>query len=194
MKTRMMLLAMALVLSACGENKDAAGEVESAARSPSGPSESWPLVWQLAEGSCQNTEIRVLLQFNQGLVGWADPEACELSAGAWQSWGRDAVMPLHLTWVVPLVTPGHAERHGAVGWSREQKIAFINDMDNLIILDPVSTRERADLGPHLWVPLERFWCEYANRWERVKQRYQLAIPEPEGEAIAHMQTRCPAGD
>ncbi len=124
------------------------------------------------------------------LITWADPEACEVASGSWQSWGREAVLPLHLTWVVPLVTPGHAEQHGAADWSREQKIAFINDRDNLIILDPASTMERADYSPVFWTPLERFWCEYATRWQRVKQRYQLTVEDDESKALARMLEEC----
>ena len=149
------------------------------------------LITTIEQGNSDRVpSLGVLIKNAANLITWADPEACEIAAGAWQSWGRDAVLPLHLIWVVPLVTPGHAEQHGAENWSREQKIAFLNDQDNLIILDPVSTAERADYSPEFWTPLERFWCEYATRWQRVKQRYQLTIGEAEGKALAHMLEQC----
>lgn len=151
----------------------------------------WPLVWRYVEGSCQNTETRVLVEHAANLITWADPEACELAAGAWQSWGRDAVLPLHMIWVVPLVTPGHAQAHGAAGWSQQQQIDFINDRDNLIILDRVSAGERGDLSPVGWTPLPRFWCDYATRWQRVKARYALRTGEEEGKALARMLESCP---
>lgn len=157
-----------------------------------GPTTVWPVEWRYSDGSCQDTRTRVLVENTVDLVTWADPEACELASGGWQSWGRDMVMPLHLAWVVPIISPGHAEKHGAVNWSREQKVAFLNDRDNLIILDPVSTQERADFGPDKWVPLEAYWCEYAQRWQRVKERYGLSVEEAERAALAHMLGTCAA--
>lgn len=186
---RIVLVALLVMLAGCGETPAPVAQQEAAKLQPD---EAWPLVWLMEEGSCQNTETRVLVENAVNLITWADPEACELANGAWQSWGRDVQLPLNLTWVVPLVTPAHAEQHGAKGWTREQKIAFINDRDNLIILDTVSAKERADLSPVSWVPLERFWCEYASRWQRVKQRYGLSIEEEEGKALARMLQECPA--
>lgn len=187
-KVRVTLIALLLVLASCGEDSTSlAAQAEKASQ----PEESWPLIWLVEEGSCQNTETRVLVENATNLITWADPEACELAKGSWQSWGRDVQLPLNLTWVVPLVTPAHALQHGAKGWSKEQKIAFTNDHDNLIILDTVSAKERADLSPVSWVPLERFWCEYATRWHRVKERYGLSVEEEEAKALAHMLQKCP---
>ena len=189
MKTmRIVLGALLGMLAGCGDTPAPLAEQAVAKLQPD---ESWPLVWLVEEGSCQNTETRVLVENVVNLITWADPQACELANGAWQSWGRDVQLPLNLTWVVPLITPVHAEQHGAKGWSREQKIAVVNDRDNLIILDTVSARERADLSPVLWVPLERFWCEYATRWQRVKERYALGMDEQERQALARMLESCP---
>ncbi|MEE4252086.1 MAG: hypothetical protein V2I38_15975 [Alcanivoracaceae bacterium] len=184
---RIALIAVLGVLVGCGEGAapDAGMTDEDAPAE-----EGWPLVWLVEEGSCQNTETRVLVENAANLITWADPEACELADGAWQSWGRDVQLPLNLTWVVPLVTPAHALQHGATGWTDEQKIAFINDRDNLIILDTISAKERADLSPVSWVPLQRYWCEYATRWHRVKERYGLTVAEEEGKALARMLQEC----
>jgi hypothetical protein len=92
------------------------------------------------------------------------------------------------------VTPIHALEHGADDWSEEEKVAFINDHDNLIILDPISARERANLGPDQWVPLERFWCQYANRWQLVKQRYELTSGSDELGALQYMLKQCPEAE
>ncbi|MCC1497616.1 hypothetical protein [Alcanivorax sp. 1008] len=186
-KLRVALIALLLMLASCGEY---AAPSAAQADEASQQQESWPLVWLVEEGSCQDTETRVLVENAANLITWADPEACQLAGGAWQSWGRDVQLPLSLTWVVPLVTPAHAVQHGAKGWSDEQKIAFTNDHDNLIILDTISAKERGDLSPVSWVPLERFWCQYATRWQRVKQRYGLTVEEEEAKALARMLEQC----
>lgn len=180
------LFAILLAASGSGQaaNKQSVNDSELA-------DNDWPLVWRYTDGSCQNTETRVLIDNAANLITWADPEACEIAGGVWQSWGVDAVLPLHMTLVVPLVTPGHAQAHGATDWTRKQQIDFINDRDNLIILDPVSVKQRGDLSPVAWTPLPRFWCEYATRWQRVKARYGLRVESEEGKALAKMLESCP---
>jgi hypothetical protein len=185
---RAIAVTIALMLAGCDD--EPAGSPASGGAAP----EPWPMEWSYQEGSCQHTETRVLVANAANLITWADPEACEVAAGSWQSWGRDVQLPLHLIWVVPLVTPTHAEMHGAADWSRDQKQAFINDKDNLIILDRVSASERGDLNPEAWTPLPRYWCEYARRWQRVKQRYQLHSGEEEQKALAKMLASCPAAE
>jgi|GEM_PF-605384 len=187
-RTGFIAVALLLVLVGCDD-----ASVPVAQQQPTEPpAQTWPLEWLVEEGSCQNTETKILLANAINLITWADPEGCELAAGTWQGWGSDMQLPLNLTLVVPLVTPLHALEHGADDWSEEEKIAFINDHDNLIILDPVSAQERANLGPALWVPLQRYWCQYASRWQQVKQRYQLTSDSDELGALQYMLEQCPA--
>lgn len=172
-----LLLVLPVLLAACSRPAEKA---------------DWPLVWTYADGSCQNTHTRALVKMRVNLIQWADPMSCTLAGGTWQSWGRDLQLGIGQAMVVPLVTPDNAVRSGAKGWSREQQIAFINDMDNLIILDPVSVEERMDAGPELWLPIPRFRCEYGQRWQQVKQRYRLSMTRDEKKAVAALLAACPA--
>jgi hypothetical protein len=174
-------LFLVLWLAACGQSQQASTQKA-----------DWPLVWLYPDGSCQNTRTQVLVERRANLIQWADPMSCTLAGGAWQSWGRDVRVGLSQAMVVPLVTPQNAVESGAKNWSREQQIAFINDKQNLIILDPVSVAERKSLGPDKWLPIERFRCDYGKRWQAVKARYQLKMTSDEKQAVAALVKSCPA--
>lgn len=154
--------------------------------------QKWPVVWLDKDHDCQETRTEVLIKEHKGLLQWADPMACHIAQGEWASWGRDVDVNAQSVWVVPLVTPANAVKHGAADWSRKKKIQFINDEENLIILDPTSAVERRGYGPEKWVPLKKYWCQYATRWEDVKHRYGLTIGKDEQAALNRMKQSCPA--
>jgi len=178
---RLILLVMFFSILGCGKEP----EPEQVAAI-----EEWPKEWIYEDGSCQNTETRLLVAEAADFIQWADPEACTIAHGAWQSWGRDAVLPYSVIWVVPLVTSVQAQLSGAMDWTRDQQLAFLNDPDNLIILDTVSAKERGDHGPEQWRPVYRFWCEYATRWQRVKDHYGLQLSVEEQASLAEMRQTC----
>jgi hypothetical protein len=153
----------------------------------------WPIVWLYPDGSCQNTRTRFLVAHRANLIQWADPMSCTLASGTWQSWGRSLQVGLGQAMVVPLVTPQDAVESGAKDWTRKQQIAFINDMDNLIILDPVSLAERKNDGPDKWIPIPQFRCEYGRHWKLVKERYHLSMTKAEEGAVAALIAMCPKG-
>lgn len=149
-------------------------------------SDAWPLAWQDVDGDCQDTETEVLISQIAGLIQWASPDACAISAGQWKSWASNQSVPLSSVLVVALVVPANAQASGAEGWDIEKKLSFMNDEENLIILDVASAKVRANYGPDRWVPHKKYWCEYATRWRNVKQRYGLTLSEEEAGATAHM--------
>lgn len=153
---------------------------------------SWPLGWIDADGDCQDTEVEVLVRDAAGLLQWGDPEACTIAAGTWRSLAFDLALPIENILVIPLVMPGNAELAGAKSWDRARKRAFLNDLDNLIILDVSAAQKRADKGPADWQPHEKYRCLYATRWQQVKQRYALTTDEREQQALDKMLASCPA--
>ena len=150
----------------------------------------WPIGWLDADHDCQNTEVEVLLRDTVGLLQWGDPDACTIVSGQWVSLATGKVLPRESVLVIPLVMPGNAEDSGAAHWSKKRKRAFLNDMDNLIILDRFSARERADKGPEAWQPVADLQCQYANRWQQVKKHYKLKISEEEQHALTRMLGTC----
>ncbi len=87
--------------------------------------------------------------------------------------------------------PAHAHRTGGAHWSREQKIQFANDLDNLIAIDDRTNQEKGDKGPVRWKPLqESYWCEYARRWWLVKRSYGLEVSERERRSLGVLGNGC----
>lgn len=154
--------------------------------------EQWPLVWLDEDNDCQHTDVEVLITHAINLLSWADPEACTLSDGSWLSWATGRQLNLSGIWVVPVVTPTNAVNSGAGEWTREQQIAFINDQDNLIPMDPFAASKRGFAGPEEWLPEARFRCEYAQRWTVVKSRYGLTFTDAERDALRALLATCQA--
>ena len=155
---------------------------------------NWPTGWLDADGDCQDTETEVLLQQPHGLIQWGDPEACTIASGNWKSWAYDREVPLGSVLVVPLIMPANADASGAGSWSQEKKKAFLNDFDNLIVLDVVSAPQRGNAGPQSWRPAPAYWCDYATRWQKVKQRYGLSMSKEEKAALLEMKQKgCTSG-
>ena len=75
--------------------------------------------------------------------------------------------------------------------SREQKIIFANDPDNLIAVDDRTNQEKSDKGPVRWKPpVKSYWCEYAKKWQWVKSKYGLALSVREQQALSVMKDTC----
>ena len=75
-----------------------------------------------------------------------------------------------------IVSLAHAHRHGADNWTKAQRRIFANDFENLLVVDDATNRAKSDKAPHEWLPPQKnYWCEYGQRWERVKNKYGLHI-------------------
>lgn len=146
----------------------------------------WPLAWLDTDGDCQNTETETLIAHTSGLIQWASPDACDIASGQWRSWASNQSVPMSSVLVVMVVVPKNAQESGAQDWSMEDKLVFMNDPENLIILDTASAKLRGSYGPDRWVPHQAYWCEYATRWRSVKERYGLSLSEEENGATTHM--------
>lgn len=154
---------------------------------------SWPIGWIDQDSDCQDTEVEVLVRDAAGLLQWGDPEACTIASGTWRTLAFDLALPMDSILVIPLVMPGNAEASGAKKWDKTRKREFLNDMDNLIILDVRAAQVRADLGPEAWQPHEKYRCLYATRWQQVKQHYKLKSNKAERAALETMLATCKAG-
>lgn len=156
------------------------------------PPGNWPFTWLDEDGDCQDTETEVLLRDTVNLIQWADVNACEVRSGTWISIGTGRPVIGALAWVVPVVTPREAVASGATHWSSERQLAFINDFENLVVMDPKSAAQRDFSGPEDWLPAQAFRCDYVERWRNVKRRYGLSMDEAEQKAVEKELAACAA--
>ena len=54
-----------------------------------------------------------------------------------------------------------------------------------------ANRSKGARGPEEWKPRdEDYWCQYAQDWTEIKERWDLTMTEPEGDAVVEMLQKC----
>jgi hypothetical protein len=109
------------------------------------------------------------------------PRGCKIKDGMWIDFYTGEKIKLNdhpqIDHVVPL---SYAHKVGAYKWSRDQKVAFYNDHDNLVITSRSMNLEKQDKNFVDWHPFSRdLTCKYANRWVLVKLKYGLGFSKEE---------------
>lgn len=83
---------------------------------------------------------------------------------------------------------------GAHEWTREQRVAFANDLDlpeALIAVTRSTIRSKGDSDPADWLPpLRSYNCQYAEDWVRIKVKWQLSVDQREFSAIRGVLSTC----
>ncbi|GAB3380810.1 HNH endonuclease [Spongiibacter taiwanensis] len=151
----------------------------------------WPH-WVDADNDCQDTRAEVLIRDSQVPVKFKRNKGCSVSHGSWLDpyTGQlfDKASDLDIDHIVPLAW---AHGHGAGGWTRAQKRAFANDMDNLLAVDAGANREKGAKGPDDWMPpAAAYRCEYLGRFKTLVAKYRLVFYPSESSAISQLATSC----
>jgi len=155
--------------------------------------DAWPH-WQDEDGDCRDTRAEVLIRTSQIPVTYKRTDRCVVASGLWIApytgkTFRDASR-LDIDHLVPL---RHAHAHGAARWNRQQRGTFANDLDNLVAVSAVANRSKGAEGPAEWLPDNRdYWCEYGQRWARIKREYELAITRSGRQVLEHLRQSCPS--
>jgi len=135
--------------------------------------------WVDADKDCQDTRQEVLIAESEVSVTFTDPtKPCRVATGKWTDpySGQVYTDPgdLHVDHVVAL-----EEAHNAGGWAwtREQKRAYANDLDNPHHLQASSRSSNTSKGsrpPTEWMPPnEAYRCEYLRRRITILRKYKL---------------------
>ena len=153
--------------------------------------------WIDADGDCVNTRHEVLALESLAPVVWSD-NGCRVLRGLWFDLytGKTFVDPgrLDIDHVVPLM---EAHQSGAWAWTQEQRVRFVNDLDNpghLIAVSASANRSKGARDPADWMPpLQEARCVYAAAWLSVKEAYNLSIDPAEEQAFRHLIVECGDG-
>ncbi|MFM8304439.1 MAG: HNH endonuclease family protein [Actinomycetota bacterium] len=151
--------------------------------------------WIDADGDCQDTRAEVLALQSRVPVSYTAVASCTVLAGEWVDPWSGAVSTsaraLDVDHTVPLA---NAWRSGARAWTREQRIAFANDLSDaghLLAIPLGENRSKGDDGPEAWrPPLATSWCAYAQLWTSIKARWDLSASPAEWAALQQMAATC----
>ena len=158
--------------------------------------------WAVLVGGC-GTRDRVLLAQAVGPVRTTRHGSCarDVLAGTWRDSytgqlhrftdlkDQHQAMTLSVDHLVPLA---EATRSGATRWAPARRLAFANDLHNLLAVDGELNSAKGDDDPAQWLPP---WpaarCDYVLVWITVKTRWQLSVDPQERAALSHLLQQCP---
>ena len=84
-----------------------------------------------------------------------------------------------------------AWRYGARNWTAERRLAFANDLRDLVASGGASNQSKGGSDAAQWQPIRPAQCGYAVRYVTVKAAYALPTDAAEKRALARMLATCP---
>jgi hypothetical protein len=150
--------------------------------------------WTDVDG-CKNTRAETLIRLTRAAITFTRPSACTVRAGRWTDpWSGISTTAAHDFQIDHTVPLANAWRSGAWSWSRAQRIAYANDLEDRDHLVPIVASEneaKGDSGPEAWKPPSRHaWCRYALDWDHIKAKWHLSATRAEWTAIVAMAATC----
>lgn len=91
----------------------------------------------------------------------------------------DHIVPLSVAW-----------RYGARSWPAARRLAFANDLHELVAVGGDTNQAKGGSDASEWRPRREAWCGYAVRYVGVKAAYALPTDAREKRALADMLTSC----
>lgn len=137
--------------------------------------------WQSDMNGC-STRDQVLMRDLQSVIMRADRK-CKVESGILNPdpyTGKvielnsiEDPMTVQIDHVVPLSV---AWQMGAWKWDSNQRVAFSNDLENLLAADGPANNSKGDRTPERWMPSNTgFQCEYASKYTHITTKYGLAM-------------------
>lgn len=147
--------------------------------------------WEAPESSCDAREAALIRDGEDVQVGIG----CKVTSGSWYDPYTDQTFvdpsDIDTDHVVPLA---NAWRSGASSWDDAERERYANDPEVLLSVEDNANQSKGDKGPEAWKPPnEDVWCDYAERWIGIKDKYDLSINPEEKEALSQMLDGCAGG-
>lgn len=128
-------------------------------------------VWSDLDSNCLNTREEVLKRDGDSVV----VSKCNIVKGVWLDfYTGDSIKYKSLIDIDHIVSLKDAERSGALKWGRSERVAFANDLENLVVTHRSINRSKSDKTPLEWTPPVNF-CIYIDKYIRIKTKYKLSI-------------------
>lgn len=149
--------------------------------------------WIDADRDGCNTRREVLIA--EAIEAPTIGSGCELIGGLWYSAFDDEYERDDSQFDIDHMAPlSEAWDSGANEWTREQRVAFANDLDlpqALIAVTRSTNRSKGDRDPADWLPpLQSYHCQYVEDWVRIKVKWELSVDQREFDAIRGVLATC----
>lgn len=144
--------------------------------------------WVDQDGDCQNSRVEALI--SQGKV--ANTAECNVKFGEFYLPYSGTTVTnsgsIDIDHIVPLK---HAWIHGARYWSKERRVEFANDPENLLISGARENRSKGWKSPEDWMPPNtKYHCTYILKWVHIKHKYDLGFSNVERSFIDSELKKC----
>ena len=151
----------------------------------------WPH-WKDKDSDCRNSRNETLIRDSKQPVHFKDQRReCKVRSGLWvDPYSKKVIRDskkIDIDHIIPLK---HAHESGAFQWNKEEKKEFANDPDNLLAVGASPNRIKGAKGLLKWKPHISYWCEYAKKWERLKEKYDLFMTQEEELTVQVMLETC----
>jgi hypothetical protein len=146
--------------------------------------------WDAPESSCDAREAALIRDGEDVEVG----SGCKVTSGSWYDPYTDQTFtdPSDID-TDHIVALGNAWRSGASAWDNAERERYANDPEVLLSVEDNANQSKGDKGPEAWKPPnEAVWCDYAQRWVGIKDKYDMSINPEEKEALTQMLDGCAA--
>ena len=151
--------------------------------------------WQDYDKDCQDIRHEVLIIESLVPVTFKTDKECQVATGRWfgvfDGHHLENAGHVDVDHMVPL---RNAHISGAWAWSpvkKEMYANFLADDAHLIAVASRANRSKGARGPEEWRPHdETYWCQYAQDWAEIKERWELTMTEPEADAVVEMLDTC----
>lgn len=150
--------------------------------------------WVDADNNGCDTRAEVLIR--EAIIKPKIGDECKLIGGKWLSdydglYYNDA-SKLDVDHLVPL---REAWRSGAWAWTKKEREAFANYLDDSSALNAITSSlnsSKSDRDIAGFLP-EKTLCEYLTGWARIKAKFQLTVDESEAKVINKYKIFCELG-
>jgi Protein of unknown function (DUF1524) len=144
--------------------------------------------WNAPESSCDAREAALIRDGEDLEVG----SGCKVTSGSWYDPYTDQTFTdpsdIDTDHVVALA---NAWRSGASSWTDEERERYANDPDVLLSVEDNANQAKGDKGPEAWKPPnEEVWCDYAEHWISIKDKYDLSVNPDEKAELEEMLSTC----
>lgn len=155
--------------------------------------EDWPH-WLDFDGDCLNTREEVLIR-DAAEPPERSPDGCSILSGVWHDpyTGETVTDPrrLDIDHRVPLE---EAFGSGGHAWTRDQRAAYANDLEDpltLVAVGAAANRAKGAKGPEEWLPPNGpYVCRYVADWIAVKAHWRLSMDERERVTVGNILADC----